>query len=65
MYDFLFNDLAQIFLAKDIAAESRDSQEELWERISRDDYMKYAVLECYHTLRFILTEILEAEGRTW
>ncbi|XVE78801.1 hypothetical protein DITRI_Ditri14bG0007100 [Diplodiscus trichospermus] len=56
---------SKIFLAKDIAAESRDSQDELWERISRDDYMKYAVQECYHSLRFILTEILEAEGRMW
>ncbi|XP_022729546.1 callose synthase 9 isoform X3 [Durio zibethinus] len=61
----LFLLASKIFLAKDIAAESRDSQDELWERISRDDYMKYAVLECYHTLRFILTEILEAEGRMW
>ncbi|CAN1241664.1 Callose synthase 9 [Linum perenne] len=55
----------KIFLAKDIAAESRDSQVELWERVSRDDYMKYAVEECYHALRYILTEILEGEGRMW
>ncbi|XVF04585.1 hypothetical protein REPUB_Repub05bG0096700 [Reevesia pubescens] len=61
----LFLLASKIFLAKDIAAESKDSQEELWERISRDDYMKYAVLECYHTIRFILTEILEAEGGMW
>ncbi|KHG06520.1 Callose synthase 9 -like protein [Gossypium arboreum] len=53
-----------IFLAKDIAAESRDAQDELWERISRDEYMKYAVQECYYALRYILTAILEAEGRT-
>ena len=45
--------------------ESRDSQEELWERISRDDYMKYAVQECHHTIKHILTEILDGEGRTW
>ncbi|KAK8506312.1 hypothetical protein V6N13_016471 [Hibiscus sabdariffa] len=61
----LFLLASKIFLAKDIAAESRDLQYELWERISRDDYMKYAVQECYHALRFILTEILEAEGRMW
>ncbi|XWS71098.1 hypothetical protein CRYUN_Cryun03dG0108600 [Craigia yunnanensis] len=61
----LFLLASKIFLAKDIAAESRDSQDELWERISRDDYMKYAVQECYHTLRYILTEILDAEGRIW
>nr|KJB21395.1 hypothetical protein B456_004G018200 [Gossypium raimondii] len=61
----LFLLASKIFLAKDIAAESRDSQDELWERISRDEYMKYAVQECYYALRYILTAILEAEGRTW
>ncbi|KAH1108877.1 hypothetical protein J1N35_012645 [Gossypium stocksii] len=61
----LFLLASKIFLAKDIAAESRDSQDELWERISRDEYMKYAVQECYYALRYILTAILEDEGRTW
>lgn len=61
----LFLLASKIILAKDIAVENRDSQEELWERISRDDYMKYAVEECYHTLRFILTEILDGEGKMW
>lgn len=55
----------QIFVAKDIAVESRDSQDELWERISRDDYMKYAVQECFHTIKLILSEILEGEGKLW
>ncbi|XP_050219480.1 callose synthase 9 [Mercurialis annua] len=61
----LFLLASKIFLAKDTAAESRDSQDELWERICRDDHMKYAVEECYHALRFILTEILEGEGKMW
>lgn len=52
-------------LARDIAVENRDPQHELWERISRDDHMKYAVQECYHTIRVILTEILDGEGRMW
>lgn len=54
-----------MFLAKDIAVENRESQDELWERISRDDYMKYAVQECYHTIKRILTEILDGEGGMW
>lgn len=54
-----------MFLAKDIAVENRESQDELWERISRDDYMNYAVQECYHTIKLILTEILDGEGRMW
>ncbi|PON48805.1 Glycosyl transferase [Parasponia andersonii] len=56
---------SKIFLAKDIAVDSRESQDELWERIFRDDYMKYAVQECFHTIKLILTEILEAEGKMW
>lgn len=55
----------QIFLAKDIALESRYSQEELWDRILRDDYMKYAVEECYCAVWFVLTAILDDEGKMW
>ncbi|XP_068639698.1 callose synthase 9 isoform X2 [Aristolochia californica] len=61
----LFLLASKIFLAKDIAVENRDSQDELWERISRDEYMKYAVEECYHSLRFILTAILDDVGQMW
>ncbi|KAJ8760129.1 hypothetical protein K2173_010985 [Erythroxylum novogranatense] len=61
----LFLLASKIFLAKDIAVENSDSQDELWERISRDDYMKYAVEECYCVLKLILTEILGSEGRMW
>ncbi|KAJ4834525.1 Callose synthase 9 [Turnera subulata] len=60
----LFLLASKIFLAKDFVEDS-DSQEELWEKISRDDYMKYAVEECYHVLKHILTEILDGEGRMW
>lgn len=56
-------------MAKDIAVESKDSQEELWERISRDDNMKYAVQECFYSLKYILMAILDDgennEGKKW
>ncbi|CAG7882186.1 unnamed protein product [Brassica rapa] len=55
---------SKILLAKEIAAES-NSQEEIVERIGKVDYMKYAVEEVYHTLKLVLTETLEAEGRMW
>ncbi|KAG5517650.1 hypothetical protein RHGRI_038144 [Rhododendron griersonianum] len=62
----LFLLASKIFLAKDTALESsRDSQEELWDRISRDDYMKYAVEECYCAVRLVLTAILDDEGKMW
>ncbi|KAJ9549228.1 hypothetical protein OSB04_021771 [Centaurea solstitialis] len=61
----LFLLASKIFLAKDIAGES-DSQEELWDRISRDDYMKYAVEECFYTIKLILTSILaNDDGKLW
>ncbi|KAJ4980192.1 hypothetical protein NE237_010972 [Protea cynaroides] len=56
---------SKIFMAKDIAVESKDSQDELWERISRDDYMRYAVEECYHSIRLILEDILVDDDRMW
>lgn len=55
----------QIFLAKDIATESRESQDELWDKICRDDYMRFAVEECHITMKYILLEILDGEGRMW
>lgn len=58
----------QIFLAVEIAAENKDNketQDDLWERISRDDYMKYAVEECYHGIKLMLTAILDDDGRKW
>ncbi|KAE8037014.1 hypothetical protein FH972_009641 [Carpinus fangiana] len=61
----LFLLASKIFMAKDIAVDSRDSHDELWERISRDDYMKYAVQECYHVIKLILIKILDDEGRMW
>ncbi|XP_061343058.1 callose synthase 9 [Gastrolobium bilobum] len=61
----LFLLASKIFLARDIAVESRDTQDELWDRISRDDHMKYAVQECYYAIKLILTEILDDVGRMW
>ncbi|KAK4764816.1 hypothetical protein SAY86_025906 [Trapa natans] len=61
----LFLLASKIFLAKDIAIEHNESQDELWEKICRDDYMKYAVEECFSTIKYILQEILEGEGILW
>ncbi|XP_017218249.1 callose synthase 9 isoform X1 [Daucus carota subsp. sativus] len=61
----LFLLASKIILAKDIAAENRESQDELWDRICKDDYMKYAVIEFYHSFKLILTSILDDEGKMW
>lgn len=60
----LFLLTSKVFVAKDIAVDIRDPTE-LWDRISRDDYMKFAVEECYHSIILILTSILHDEGKTW
>ncbi|OEL22651.1 Callose synthase 9 [Dichanthelium oligosanthes] len=41
----LFLLASKVFVAKDMAAELKDSQEELWLRISKDEYMQFAVVE--------------------
>ncbi|CAK8574407.1 unnamed protein product [Lathyrus sativus] len=61
----LFLLASKIFLARDIAVESKDTQDELFDRISRDDYMMYAVQECYYAIKLILTEVLDDAGRMW
>lgn len=62
----LFLLASKIFLARDLAVESnKDTQDELWDRISRDDYMLYAVQECYYAVKHILTEVLDDAGRMW
>ena len=55
----------QIFVAKDVASEDKISPDELWEKISKDEYMTYAVEECYQSVYLILTSILKNEGKMW
>lgn len=55
----------QVFLAKDIAVDCNDPQDELWLRISKDEYMQYAVEECFHSIKYILSSILDKEGHLW
>lgn len=61
----LFLMVSKIFLAVEMAIESKDSQVELWERISKDEYMEYAVKECFYTFENVLKVILDDEGRLW
>ncbi|XP_044983200.1 callose synthase 9 [Hordeum vulgare subsp. vulgare] len=61
----LFLLASKVFLAKDIAVDCNDSQDELWLRISKDEYMQYAVEECFHSIKYILSSILDKEGHLW
>lgn len=55
----------QILLAIDLALDCKDAQADLWDRISRDEYMAYAVKECYYSIEKILHSLVVEEGRLW
>lgn len=55
----------QILLAVDLALDCKDTQADLWNRICRDEYMAYAVQECYYSIEKILHSLVDGEGRLW
>uniref|UniRef100_A0A7N0RAG3 1,3-beta-glucan synthase n=1 Tax=Kalanchoe fedtschenkoi TaxID=63787 RepID=A0A7N0RAG3_KALFE len=56
---------SKILLAVDFAVYCKDTQTDLWNRISRDEYMAYAVQECYYSVEKILYSLVDGEGRLW
>lgn len=56
---------SKIFLAIDLALDCKDTQADLWNRICRDEYMAYAVQECYYIIEKILHSLVDGEGRLW
>ncbi|XP_045803475.1 callose synthase 10 [Trifolium pratense] len=56
---------SKILLAVDLALDCKDTQADLWSRICRDEYMAYAVKECYCSIEKILYSLVDNEGRLW
>ncbi|XP_075662216.1 callose synthase 10 [Castanea sativa] len=56
---------SKILLAIDLALDCKDTQADLWNRISRDEYMAYAVQECYFSIEKILNSLVDGEGSLW
>ncbi|GAV80876.1 Glucan_synthase domain-containing protein/FKS1_dom1 domain-containing protein [Cephalotus follicularis] len=56
---------SKILLAVDLALDCKDTQADLWSRICRDEYMAYAVQECYYSIEKILHSLVDGEGRLW
>ncbi|XP_054805472.1 callose synthase 10 isoform X2 [Prosopis cineraria] len=56
---------SKILLAIDLAVDCKDTQADLWNRICRDEYMAYAVQECYYSIEKILYSLVDGEGRLW
>lgn len=45
--------------------ECKETQVELWRQICDDEYMAYAVQECYYSVEKILNSMVDGEGRRW
>lgn len=56
---------SKILLAVDLALDCKDTQTDLWNRIRKDEYMAYAVQECYYSVEKILHSLVDDEGRLW
>ncbi|KAL7139527.1 hypothetical protein ABFS83_09G058200 [Erythranthe nasuta] len=56
---------SKILLAMDLALDCKDTQADLWNRICKDEYMAYAVQECYSSIEKILHSLVDGEGRLW
>nr|XP_017248464.1 PREDICTED: callose synthase 5-like isoform X2 [Daucus carota subsp. sativus] len=52
---------SKIPIALDMAVQFRSRDSELWKRISADDYMKCAVIECYESLKLVLNVLVVGE----
>ncbi|KAM4117260.1 hypothetical protein ACJW30_02G110300 [Castanea mollissima] len=49
---------SKIPIALDMAAQFRSRDSDLWKRISADEYMKCAVIECYESLKHVLNALV-------
>nr|XP_043615272.1 callose synthase 10 isoform X2 [Erigeron canadensis] len=56
---------SKIYLAIDLAIDCKDTQADLWSRIIKDEYMAYAVQECYYSIEKVLLSLVDGEGKLW
>lgn len=45
--------------------EKKESSEEIWEKLEKDQYMSCAVREVFESVRLVLTDLVQGEGGTW
>ncbi|XLU95279.1 hypothetical protein S245_009631 [Arachis hypogaea] len=53
---------SKIPVALDMATQFRGKDSDLWKRISADQYMKCAVIECYQSLKHVLRDLVVGEN---
>eukprot|EP00250_Pteridium_aquilinum_P008090 c17661_g1_i2 orf=354-6008(+) len=61
----LFLLVSKVFLAMDLAMEKKDSSEEIWEKLGKDQYMSSAVREVFESVRNLLTDLVHGDGGKW
>ncbi|RID61679.1 hypothetical protein BRARA_E00810 [Brassica rapa] len=61
----LFLLCSKILVAIDLAMECTETQGVLWRQICDDEYMAYAVQECYYSVQNILNSMVDGVGRRW
>lgn len=61
----LFLLVSKVFLAMDLAMEKKDSLEEVWEKLGKDQYMVSAVREVFESVRMLLMDLVQGEGGKW
>lgn len=54
--------LLQIPIALDMAVQFRPKDSDLWKRISADEYMKCAVIECYESFKQVFYLLVSSEN---
>ncbi|KAG5516076.1 hypothetical protein RHGRI_036952 [Rhododendron griersonianum] len=57
------NSGSKILLAVDLALDCKDTQADLWNKICRDEYMAYAVQECFCNTRNETTELAKGAAK--
>ncbi|KAG2241546.1 hypothetical protein Bca52824_096470, partial [Brassica carinata] len=61
----LFLLCSKILVAIDLAMECTETQGVLWRQICDDEYMAYAVQECYYSVQNILNSMVDGVGLRW
>ncbi|MCO5592990.1 hypothetical protein L7F22_046994 [Adiantum nelumboides] len=61
----LFLLVSKVFLAMDLAMEKKESSEEIWEKLGKDQYMASAVREVFESVRMLLTDLIDGDGGKW
>ncbi|KAI5059006.1 hypothetical protein GOP47_0025325 [Adiantum capillus-veneris] len=61
----LFLLVSKVFLAMDLAMEKKESSEEIWEKLGKDQYMASAVREVFESVCMLLTDLVDGEGGKW